>query len=94
MPERSPNQLRPVVGRHDLDAGRKRFPNLRDPCLERARDLDRVLCLLHDHDAADDLALAVELRDPATLVVADLDVANVLDRDRFAILRVPDHEGF
>ncbi len=71
---------------------RQRRADLRDAFLERVRDLKRVLRLLHDHDAAHDLALAVQVGDPAPLVVADLDVADVLELDRPAVPAMTDDQ--
>ena len=53
-------------------------------CSRLAGDREHVPALLHDRDAADDLAGAVEIGDPAAQVVADLQVADVLELHRLS----------
>ena len=93
LPQRRPDPGRAIVGGDDLDA----LPaaTRRSCCellLERARDRQDVLVLLHDRDAADDFAGAVEIDGAAALVVADLQVADVLQRDRRAVAAAADDE--
>ena len=56
---------------------------------ERAGNRQDVPVLLHDHDPADDFSGAVEVDGAPALVVADLDVADVLEPDRFPVGRRP-----
>ena len=80
-----PDPGRAIVGGDDLDAlPAATAVSCSSFCSERARDRQDVLVLLHDHDAADDFAGAVEVDGAAPLVVADLEVADVLQVDRRA----------
>ena len=47
--------------------------------LDRVDDLERVLAVAHDHDAADHLALTVEVGDPAAVGLGAHDLAEVAD---------------
>ncbi len=59
---------------------------------ERTRHRQDVATLLHDRDAADDFAVAVEVSDAAPKVVSDLDVADIFEVYRLAGHVAPDHE--
>ena len=59
---------------------------------ERSGHGQDVAALLHDGDAPDDLARAVEVGDAASQVVADLEVADVLETDRLPAPVAADHE--
>ncbi|GJE71125.1 hypothetical protein CHKEEEPN_2669 [Methylorubrum podarium] len=78
------DELRAVVDRQDLGAGRQAF---RDLCELRLDALDDVECVgaeaLQD-DAAGDLALAVHLGDAAALVRPELDPGDVPEPQRRA----------
>ena len=43
----------------------QRAAQLLERAIERPRDRDDVFALLHDHDAADDFAFTIEIRDSA-----------------------------
>ena len=77
--QRLPDERRPVVGRHQLDAGGQRRLELLQLAAERVGHGQHVSALLHDGNAAHDLAGAVQIRDPAAQVVARLHVADVLE---------------
>ena len=59
------DQLGAVVGDDELDAGGKARLHLLDARLHGVDHAERVLAEAHHHDAADGLALAVELREAA-----------------------------
>ena len=61
-------------------------------CSSVAGDGQDVPALLHDRDAADDLAGAVEIGDAAAQVVADLQVADVLELHRLPAAVAAEHE--
>ena len=63
--DRSPDQLRPVVGRDDFDAIGQTLFQLRESRFHRRDRFRRILTPAHDDDAADDLAFAIELRNTA-----------------------------
>src|SRR5262249_30609629 len=69
------------------------LPHRRQPLLDRAGHRQHVLVLLHDGNAADHLARSVEVGRAAAEVVADLDVADILQLNRLAFLRARDHDG-
>ena len=71
VPIESLDQAGPVVGRHDPHARRQRRLHLAQLRLDAVDHAQRVLAEAHDDDAADDLALAVELGDAAADVGAD-----------------------
>ena len=56
-----------------------------EPLFERSRHRQDVPALLHDGDAADDLAGAVEVGDAAPQVVSDLEVPDVLQLDGLSV---------
>ena len=85
LPERRPNPGRTIVGRDDLHALGQSGAELLQLLLERSRDGEDVSVLLHDGDAADDLARAVQVDGAPPLVVPHLDVADVLQEDRLAV---------
>src|SRR5690606_16905158 len=85
-PDGLADQPAPVVLGHDLDAGREAGRELGDPRLHRADGPLRVLARAHHHDAADDLALTVDVGDAAPDVRAEADRRHVADGDRRAAL--------
>src|SRR6266705_2723229 len=72
----------PVVGGHNLDAGRQARFERRDLRLDRVDRFQRVLAPPHHDDAARDLALAVELRDAAAHFRPDLQARDVAEAHR------------
>ena len=81
-----------IVGGHQLDAGGQRRLELLELLPQRVGHGQHVAALLHDRDAADDFAGAVEIGDAAAQVVAGLQVADVLQLDRLAVLVAAEHE--
>ena len=80
------DEVRAVVGRHDLHALRQRRLDVLQLRLDPLDDVERVLAAAHHDDAADDLALAVEVGDAAADLGAERDPADVADRERRAAL--------
>ena len=80
----SRNELRTVVSWNDRHAGRQGWFDLLKFGLHAFDHRERVFARTHDHDAADGLALAVQLRNAASLVRSDLNPGDVLDQDRRA----------
>ena len=75
---------RAVVDRHDLDALGQARRHFGKPRLDVVDHVERVGAEALQHDAARDLALAVELGDAAPFVGAELDARHVLQEDRRA----------
>ncbi len=63
--DRALDQLRAVVGGHDAHALGEGRLDLLEAFLDPADHLARVLAVAHDHDAADHVAPAVQVGDPA-----------------------------
>ena len=68
-----------VVRGDDLHSFRQAPFDLLQPFLDRVDDVERVLAVAHDHDAARRFAFAVELGEAAPDVRADADLGDVLD---------------
>ena len=66
--DRPQDQVRPVVGRDDLDARRQGGLELLELVLDALDDVERVLALPHDDDAGHDVAGAVQVGDAAPQV--------------------------
>ena len=89
---RARDQLRAIVGRDDLDAGRQRTLQVGELRLHRIDRGQRVLARAHHDDAACHLALPVQLRDPAPHRRADLDARDVAEQHRRAgVVRAQHH---
>ena len=82
--DRARDEVGPVVGELDADALREGGGELREPGLDRADDVERVLAVAHHDDPADRLALAVPLEEAAPDVRAEPDLADVAHEDRGA----------
>ena len=80
--DRVADEPRSVVGGHDAHAGRKRLLDVGEPLLDAVDHAEGVLAEPHHDDAADDLALAVEVGRPAAQVGAHADARDVLDAQR------------
>ena len=79
------DQLRAVVGRDDLDAlGQAALRSRSSRSFTASITRERVLAVAHDHDAADHLALAVELGEAAPDVRPEADRRDVAHADRRA----------
>ena len=84
------DQVRPVVGRNDVDAFGQGRRDLCQPGCDPFDHGERVLSGPHDHDAADRLALAVQFSNAPTLVRPDLDMGDIPNQDRRASPIRPD----
>ena len=82
--DRSKYKIRTVVGADDLNAGRKRRLDLFDFLLDAIDQIERVLAVAHDHDAADHFAFAVQLRDAAPHVRPQSHRSDVAHQNRRA----------
>jgi hypothetical protein len=88
------NEVRPVIGGNDLDTFWQGRRDLCQLCFDSLDHSEGVFAGPHDHDAADHLALAVQLGNASTLVRPDLDMGNVPDQDRRAAAIRPDGNQF
>src|SRR5438552_1324848 len=87
MPQRAhrpPDEVRPVIGHHQLHTGRKRASDLAEAALDALDHAQGILFLAHDDDAPDDLAPALELRDSPPGLGAKVHGRDVADRYRDA----------
>ena len=78
------DQVGAVVDRHDLDRLRQAAGDLGEALLDVVDDVERIRAEALQHDAARDLALAVQLGDAAPLVGAELDARHVAQQHRRA----------
>ena len=90
--ERVPDEGCAIVGRDELDARGKRRLQLLEPSPQRVGHRQHVAALLHDGDAAHDLAGAIEIGNAAAEVVAGLQVADVLEMNGLAGPVAAEHE--
>jgi len=81
-----------VVRRDDLDARRQRRLDVSEFPFDAVYDVERVLAVAHHDDAADDFALAVELRDAPPHIRAVRYDAQVLYQDGDAALAGGDRD--
>ena len=81
------DQVRAVVDRHDLDRLRQAARNLREALLDVLDDVERIDAEALQHDAAGDLAFAVQFGDAAPFVGAELDAGDVPQQHRRAAVR-------
>ena len=82
--DRPRDQVGAVVGRDDLDAAGQRRLQLLEAGLDAPDHVERVLAVAHHDDAADGVAGAVEVGDPAPQLRADLDARHVAQQHRHA----------
>ena len=80
------DQFAAVVGRHDSHALGQRRLDFLQLLFDAVDDGERIFAVAHDDDAADDFALAVQLRDAAPDVRAEMHGADVLDVNWRAVL--------
>ena len=81
------DQLAAIVGRDDLARPRAATILISVEFLfDAVDDVERVLAVAHDDDAADDFAFAVQFRDAAPDVGAEMDRADILHVNRRAVL--------
>ena len=86
------DELRPVVGRHHLDALRERGLQLLELRLDALDHVQGVLARAHHDDAADHVSLAVEVRHAPPQLGTERDRRHVLHEHRGPALRA-EHEG-
>ena len=79
------NEVGAVVDRYDLDRLGHAARDLLEPFLDGFDHVERVDAEALQHDAAGDLALAVQFGDPSSLIGADLHPGNVAQQDRRAV---------
>lgn len=91
--DRALDQLRSVVGRDDVDAGRQRTLQAGELRLHRVDRRQGVLARAHHDDAARHFALPVQLGDPAPHRRADLDVRDVAEQHRRARVVGTQHDA-
>ena len=80
------DELGAIVGRDHLTPSGSEGLSSSSLALTRLDDVERVLALAHDHDAADHVALAVVVGDAAAHLRAERHGRHVLHRDRRAVL--------
>ena len=79
------DQVGAVVDRHDLDRFRQAARDLRKALLDVLNHVQRIDAKTLQHDAAGDLALAVELGNAAALVRPQFDAGDVPEQHRRAV---------
>ena len=79
------NQFRSVIDGNDLHPGRQSGLDFPDFGLDAVNDIEGVLSLPHDHDAGDNLAGAVKIRDAPAQIRAENHLSDVFDADRGAV---------
>ena len=88
--DRAIDQVGAVVDRLDGHALRQARRDLGEALLDVLDDGERVLAEALQHDAGDDLALAVQLGDAAPLVRGELDARHVPEQHRHAAVALDD----
>ena len=86
------DQVAPVVGGDQGNPGRQHLVQHGQLCLDSADHLLGVFAGAHDHDPADDFALAVLVEHAAATAAADLHHPQVLHADRHPRDRGGDHD--
>ena len=86
--DRAVNQIGAVIDRLDCHALRQGRRDLGQLLLDAVDDMQRVLAVALQGDAADHLALAVEFGDAAALVGAELHARHVAQQHRGAALHL------
>src|SRR5205823_1851822 len=76
--DRAPDQLAAVVSRHDAHTGWQRRFDLIDFLFDTIDDVERVLAVTHHNDPTNGLAFAVQFRDSAPDIAAEMHGAHVL----------------
>ena len=85
------DQLAAIVSRHDAHTGRQRRFDLLDFLFDTIDDVERVLAVTHHDDPANGLAFAVQFRDPAPDIAAEMHGADVLQVNRRAVIDFQDN---
>src|SRR5581483_3316919 len=81
------DELAPVVGGNDFHAGGQGRGDLLQLFLHAVDDGERILAVAHDDDAADHLALAIQLGHAAAQVRTEVHRADIFDVNRRAVHR-------
>ena len=85
------NQPCPVVVRNDLNAFRQNgLVELFDFCLHRLEHFRRIFTFAHEHDAVDDVVLAILAHQPFARHVVDFHFGHVAHQHGHAVVRVED----
>src|SRR5205823_1675301 len=92
--DRSVDEIRAIVGADDLHPGREGSLHLVELSLYALDDLEGILSVPHHDDAANRLAVAVELDEPAPEVGTEMNATDVADQDRRAAAIRPDGDLF
>ena len=87
------DQAAAVVGGDDLHARRQAGLQLLQLCGDRGDGGARVLARAQDDHAADGLALAVQFADAAAHLGPELDVGDVAERDRRAVIEAQEQRA-
>src|SRR5207249_11072029 len=83
---RASDQLASVVSRHDAHTGWQRRFDLVDFLFDTIDNVERVLAVTHHNDPTNGLALAVQFRDSAPDIAAEMHGAHVLHVNRRAFI--------
>ena len=92
--DRPLDQLRAVVGDVDLDALRQALLELVEALLHPLDHAPGVLAEAQQHDARDDLALAVHVDETASHLGPELDAGHLAQQDRRVPLRIDARPGW
>src|SRR4029453_6321703 len=84
------DQIAAIVGWHDAHPGRQRRLDLFDFLFNAIDDVECVLAVAHDDNAADRFAASIELSHPAPDVAPEMDISDVLHVDRRTVLDFED----
>src|SRR6266576_4366903 len=80
------DQIAAIISRHDAHARRQGGFDFFDFLFDTIDDVERVLAVTHHHDPANGLAFAVQFRDPAPDIAAEMHGADVLHINRRAFI--------
>jgi hypothetical protein len=90
--DRTVNQARAIVSRDDLDPLGRRALQLLEFGLDAVDDVDGIFTVTHHDDAADDVAPAVQVGDPAPQLGSELDSGDVPQQHGHAVRPGLDHD--
>src|SRR5439155_347893 len=80
------NQVAAIVNGHDAHASRQRRLYFLDFLFYGIDDVERVLAVTHHDDAANDFATPIEFRYTAPDITAEMDVCDIFQINRRAVL--------
>ena len=92
--DRAVDQRRAVVSHGVFDIGRKAFHRFVEALLDVVDDLPSICAVTDDDDAADGFTLAVQFRDAAPHVGAELDIGDLAEQNRHAFVADADRDFF